>query len=182
MRAWRTLSLRRYALCSALLLVALLTACASQPPRAAESATTTEPAAQVQPSATAPAATATSPETAATAETPMAMATAATAESSPVPTTEAALREGQALLDLLARGGLVIFFRHAATDFSQTDTDRQNLQNCQTQRNLSEQGRSDARGIGQAFQALGIPVGQLLASPYCRTLETEPRSVVRPFG
>jgi phosphohistidine phosphatase SixA len=66
----------------------------------------------------------------------------------------------------------VIFFRHAATDSSQTDSDTQNLENCPAQRNLTEQGRSDARAIGQAFQTFGIPVGQVLASPYCRTLET----------
>lgn len=107
-----------------------------------------------------------------TAEPPTMLATASPAVQTPSVATEAALLEGQALVDLLRRGGHVIFFRHAATDRSQTDSDVQNLENCQTQRNLSEQGRSDARAIGQAFQELGIPVGQVLASPYCRTLET----------
>lgn len=102
---------------------------------------------------------------------PTALATALPAETASVPA-EAPLLEGPALVDLLKRGGHVIFFRHAATDSSQTDTDTQNLANCQAQRNLTEQGRSDARAIGQAVQALGIPVGPVLASPYCRTLET----------
>jgi phosphohistidine phosphatase SixA/flavodoxin len=46
------------------------------------------------------------------------------------------------------------------------------LENCRAQRNLTQQGRSDARAIGQALQTLGVPAGQVLASPYCRTLDT----------
>jgi broad specificity phosphatase PhoE len=79
---------------------------------------------------------------------------------------------GQALLDALRGGGYVLLFRHAATDLSQSDVDRRNLENCPTQRNLSEQGREQSAAIGQAFRRLGIPVGRVLASPYCRTLDT----------
>ncbi len=95
------------------------------------------------------------------------------------------------LVQSLRQGGYVIYFRHAATDFSMRDRDRQNLNNCQTQRNLNAQGRSESRAIGQAFQALQIPVGRVLASPYCRTLETarlafgraEPsRALISPFS
>ncbi len=39
-------------------------------------------------------------------------------------------------------------------------------------RQLSDSGRAEARRIGQAIRNLGIPVGQVLASPYCRTMET----------
>ncbi len=80
--------------------------------------------------------------------------------------------EGQQLVAALRRGGLIIFFRHAATDFSQLDSDRQNLEHCQTQRNLSARGHADAQLIGAGFQALGIPVDRVLGSPYCRTRET----------
>jgi virginiamycin B lyase len=80
--------------------------------------------------------------------------------------------EGPALADALREGGYVIYFRHAATDFSQEDTDTRNLQNCRTQRNLTSQGRADARAIGRAFRRLRIPVGAVLASRYCRTRET----------
>ena len=79
---------------------------------------------------------------------------------------------GAALLSALRRGGYVIYFRHAATDFSQADSDRQNLADCSTQRNLNDEGRDDARAIGAAFRALGIPVGDVLSSEYCRTRET----------
>lgn len=80
--------------------------------------------------------------------------------------------EGAALVQALQKGGYVIYFRHAATDFSQTDTDGPALQDCSRQRNLSEAGREQARAIGEAFRALKIPIGAVLASPYCRTRET----------
>lgn len=80
--------------------------------------------------------------------------------------------EGAALVQALQKGGYVIYFRHAATDFSQADTDGPALQDCGKQRNLNEAGRAQARAIGEAFRALKIPVGNVLASPYCRTRET----------
>jgi phosphohistidine phosphatase SixA len=43
---------------------------------------------------------------------------------------------------------------------------------CATQRNLTDAGRADARAIGAQLRRLGIPVGRVLASPYCRTMET----------
>lgn len=102
---------------------------------------------------------------------------AATPTMTPEPTTIAtpvtqAELGGPELVEALRGGGYVIYFRHAATDNSQTDTDRQNLENCATQRNLSDEGRAEARMIGEAMQALEIPLGEVLASPYCRTRET----------
>jgi virginiamycin B lyase len=71
----------------------------------------------------------------------------------------------------LRRGGYVLAFRHAATDFSMTDTTR-DLRDCSRQRNLNADGRRQARSIGIAFRRLGIPVGRVFASPYCRTRDT----------
>ncbi len=79
---------------------------------------------------------------------------------------------GPTLVAALRAGGYVISFRHAATDFSQTDADRQNLADCSTQRNLDEAGRDDALAIGAAFRALAIPVGDVSGSDDCRTRET----------
>jgi broad specificity phosphatase PhoE len=42
---------------------------------------------------------------------------------------------------------------------------------CENQRLLSEQGRRDAIAIGQRIRALGLPVGEALASPMCRTMD-----------
>ena len=78
----------------------------------------------------------------------------------------------QATVGSLRQGGYVIFFRHAATDHRQKDTDRVNLADCSRQRNLTEYGREQARGIGAAFRRLGIPVGEVRSSEFCRCLET----------
>jgi len=46
------------------------------------------------------------------------------------------------------------------------------LDDCATQRNLTDEGRGDARRLGEAFRARGIPVARVLSSPWCRCLET----------
>jgi virginiamycin B lyase len=75
------------------------------------------------------------------------------------------------LADRLRHGGYVLAFRHAATDFSMTDSTR-DPRDCSRQRNLTAEGRRQARSIGRAFRRLRIPVGRVLASPFCRTRET----------
>ena len=75
------------------------------------------------------------------------------------------------LVDGLRRGGYVLAFRHAVTDFSMADSTR-DLSDCSRQRNLTAEGRRQARSIGREFRRLGIPVGRVLASPFCRTRET----------
>jgi virginiamycin B lyase len=75
------------------------------------------------------------------------------------------------LVDALRRGGYLLVFRHAATDFSMVDETR-DLRDCTRQRNLNSEGRRQSRTIGSALRRLGIPVGQVLASPYCRTGDT----------
>ncbi|MCI0505042.1 MAG: histidine phosphatase family protein [Gammaproteobacteria bacterium] len=76
------------------------------------------------------------------------------------------------LVQKLQQGGYVIFFRHAATDHSQQDTDKKNLANCETQRPLTDEGRQQARVIGEGFTALNIPVGNVITSYYCRCIDT----------
>ena len=75
------------------------------------------------------------------------------------------------LVERLRRGGYVLAFRHAATDFSMTDETGE-FSDCSRQRNLSPAGRRQAREIGDAFRRLRIPVGRVLASPPCRTRDT----------
>jgi phosphohistidine phosphatase SixA len=72
----------------------------------------------------------------------------------------------------LREGGYILYFRHAATDMSQNDARMTSFEECPTQRNLTDRGRADARGIGAAIRALGIPIGKVRASPFCRTVET----------
>lgn len=79
---------------------------------------------------------------------------------------------GRALTDALRQGGYVLYLRHTSTDFGQNDEQMTDYANCATQRNLTDVGRAEARAIGAALRELRIPVGDVLASPYCRTLET----------
>jgi hypothetical protein len=79
---------------------------------------------------------------------------------------------GAELLSALRKGGYVIYFRHTSTDFSRDDSRSSSDDDCVNQRPLTDQGRSEARHIGAAFRKLGIPVGEVLASPRCRTVET----------
>lgn len=79
--------------------------------------------------------------------------------------------QGAALVRALREGGLVIYFRHTATDFSKNDQAMRAYDDCTSQRLLSEQGRNDARAIGRRIAALGLPIGGVQASPMCRTME-----------
>jgi broad specificity phosphatase PhoE len=79
---------------------------------------------------------------------------------------------GAELLAALRAGGYVICFRHADTDHSRQDQRPVNLDDCATQRLLSDKGRANSRAIGEAIRVLDVPIGSVLASPLCRTVET----------
>ena len=80
---------------------------------------------------------------------------------------------GTALVRELKKGGYVIYFRHGATaDTREKDVADADLDNCELQRPLSNEGRVQTKLIGDAFRKLQIPVGQAYSSPYCRCLET----------
>ena len=79
---------------------------------------------------------------------------------------------GPELLVELRKGGYVIYFRHTSTDFSRDDVRSKSDDDCDNQRPLTDKGREEARSIGAAFKDLKIPVGSVLASPRCRTMET----------
>lgn len=91
-------------------------------------------------------------------------------ERSSAPVAQAQLT-GAALLRALRTGGYVIYFRHTATDFSKRDDAMKGFDDCANQRTLSPQGRDDARRIGRDIAALKLPLGEVLASPMCRTMD-----------
>jgi len=72
------------------------------------------------------------------------------------------------LVDLLRRGGYVLAFRHTATDHDATDRGPDRA----SQRNLTDEGAQQARGIGAAIRSLGIPIGEVRANPMYRNRET----------
>jgi phosphohistidine phosphatase SixA len=77
-----------------------------------------------------------------------------------------------AVAETLRPGGYVLFLRHFATDRSRNDTDTAHLENCATQRPLSEAGRRQAEAFGAALRALEIPVGAVTVSRYCRAIDS----------
>jgi broad specificity phosphatase PhoE len=94
---------------------------------------------------------------------------AQTADTSPPPRAQL---QGRALLTALRGGGYILYFRHTSTDFGQNDERMTGYEDCATQRNLTDAGRAEARAIGTALRELDIPIGDVLASPFCRTMET----------
>ena len=78
----------------------------------------------------------------------------------------------EALWERLKAGGQVVLIRHASTESGFGDPPGFRLDDCSTQRNLSAEGREEARRIGEAFRNHGIPVGEVLSSQWCRCLET----------
>jgi phosphohistidine phosphatase SixA len=77
-----------------------------------------------------------------------------------------------ALWDSLAQGGFVVLMRHAQTMPGAYDPPGHTLEDCNSQRKLSEEGRAQSRRIGEAFRARGIPVARVLSSRYCRCIDT----------
>ena len=88
-----------------------------------------------------------------------------------LPASDAAI-QGEALWTLLQAGGHVILIRHTVTTPGVGDPPGMQLTDCATQRNLSEDGRRDARCIGDVFRSRRIPVARVLSSPWCRCLDT----------
>ena len=76
------------------------------------------------------------------------------------------------LWSLLKGGGQVVLIRHTITEPGAGDPPGMRLDDCKTQRNLSEEGRAHARRIGEAFRKRQVPVGRVLSSPWCRCVET----------
>ena len=78
--------------------------------------------------------------------------------------------EAAALVATLRAGHCVVVMRHGITDRSQADTG--DLSRRAAQRNLSDAGRAQSSRTGRAFVALGIPLGDVLASPVFRARDT----------
>lgn len=81
-------------------------------------------------------------------------------------------RSDEAVWSALKSGRYIVLIRHAITDPGVGDPPGFVLGDCSTQRNLSEQGRSDAKRIGEAFRSRGIPISEVLSSRWCRCLDT----------
>ena len=76
------------------------------------------------------------------------------------------------LLNALQEGGHVIYFRHAQTEKDYADQVSADVNDCSTQRALSEAGWQQAQAIKEGFESNSIPVGDVISSEYCRAWQT----------
>lgn len=81
------------------------------------------------------------------------------------------LRADEAALAALRAGGHAILMRHADAPGG-GDPAGFVLDDCKTQRNLSDAGRAQAKRAGDRLKAAGVRIDRLLSSRWCRTLET----------
>ena len=72
----------------------------------------------------------------------------------------------------LRAGGHVALMRHADAPGGVGDPPGFRVEDCATQRNLSEKGRVDAEKIGSRLKGEGIAFEKILSSPWCRCIDT----------
>jgi hypothetical protein len=85
--------------------------------------------------------------------------------------------DAKTLVAELQRGGFVVFLRHTRTLPEHAHEARMraagalDVAKCETQRNLSEAGVLEAKRQAELVRELGIPVGKVYASRYCRAYQ-----------
>ena len=77
----------------------------------------------------------------------------------------------QTLIKELQKGGKLIFIRHAYAPGG-GDPDNFDINDCSTQRNLSESGRIQSQKIGSFFTENKISIVKIYSSEWCRCKET----------
>ena len=90
----------------------------------------------------------------------------------PRPAAAQDMASAEAAWAALRAGGAVVVLRHAQTVPGIGDPPGFRLEDCATQRNLSDEGREQSRRIGKALHAAGVAVGEVLSSRWCRCLDT----------
>jgi phosphohistidine phosphatase SixA len=75
------------------------------------------------------------------------------------------------LVAQIKSGGHVLMIRHAYAPGT-GDPDHFRIGDCATQRNLNDQGRAQAKEIGQWLRRRGIDAARIYSSQWCRCLET----------
>ncbi|MEP9396056.1 histidine phosphatase family protein [Mesorhizobium sp. KR2-14] len=87
---------------------------------------------------------------------------------------------------LLRAGGHVVLLRNAITPGGSGEPANFDISKCETQRNLSDRGKQQARKMGALFAARAETVERVLSSRYCNALETARIAfndrIVEPFA
>lgn len=73
---------------------------------------------------------------------------------------------------LLRAGGCVVVLRHATTVPGIGDPPNFKLNDCRTQRNLSEAGQQESKRMGAWFKAQQLQPRAVLSSAWCRCIDT----------
>ena len=78
------------------------------------------------------------------------------------------------LIQELQNGGKIIYMRHATTktDWADQASVELLLDDCSTQRELSEAGKLQAIQIGNSLRSHNVPIGRVISSEYCRAIDT----------
>jgi len=74
--------------------------------------------------------------------------------------------------DVLKKPGHIVLLRHSNAPGATPEPYGIDLKNCTIQRNLDDDGRAQARRIGDAFRKHGISRVRVVSSQFCRALET----------
>ena len=84
-----------------------------------------------------------------------------------------------AIAAALKRGGYVIYVRHGRTRYEQAELERDHrksgvfdLAKCETQRQLSDFGRTELKFVGDQFRRAQLPLDRAYTSRYCRAIES----------
>ena len=75
------------------------------------------------------------------------------------------------ILESLKEGGKIIFIRHAYAPGG-GDPQNFNINDCSTQRNLSDKGINQSKLIGEFFKTNKIKIDKVLSSEWCRCKDT----------
>ncbi|GKT22981.1 hypothetical protein [Acidovorax sp. SUPP3334] len=82
---------------------------------------------------------------------------------------------------IAAEPGTVLLMRHAQTDPGTGDPPGFALGQCSTQRNLSAEGRAQAKRIGVLLQHQGLAPQRVRSSAWCRCLDSRPCKIRHPL-
>ena len=75
------------------------------------------------------------------------------------------------IIENLKAGGKLIFIRHAYAPGG-GDPDNFDINDCLTQRNLSDEGKDQSKKIGKFFENNNISIDLVISSEWCRCKET----------
>jgi hypothetical protein len=99
----------------------------------------------------------------------------------PGPSSEAPplLKTSEEIANALRKGGYVVYMRHGRTQYEQVTLERENrakgtfdLNDCGSQRALSNEGRAAMKISGDAFRLAQVSIDQAFVSRYCRAIES----------